>query len=181
MSTSSGGKWQKGQEVVVYCAAKDKWISGKIIDILKKDGQNVYGVEYEEYYCEIPEKDTRSILRIPKHHGQADDSDAEETFLNSYRQIPTQLSLSHQIRVLTQSAQSRVTQCMIHLYIAICRATLLYVTLSFAHLRRGHIRSSNLARCRRGCESGIVSEVGFCLWIECRVVANERVIEFDGI
>ena len=124
MAAASSGKWRKDQDVVVYCASKDKWIPGKIIDIHKKDGQNVYGVEYEEYYSQISEDDTRSVLRIPKHHRQYDDNDSEKTFLNSYRQIPTQLSLSRQIRVLTQNAQRMASQRMMYLYTGTCPITL---------------------------------------------------------
>lgn len=157
LAQNAEDEYKTDQDVEVYDPTKDTWISGKIYDIRKDGGKNVYCVQYEEYCQEICQKDAHSALRIPETNNR----DPKGAFLNFRKQIPIQLPVFHETQVLLHNTRTTAPQRMTYLYM---KTKCQQCSLTPSPLL--HNRASNVARPDIGCKSGVISEDGYCLWIE---------------
>ena len=100
-----GGDLKEGQDVEIYDTSQEKWIIGTIYDIRQEEEQNIYCVQYEEYSQEIPQKDTKALLRIPNTVNHDNEQKGKETFLSISNEVATTFPLSRQIQVLSEKAR----------------------------------------------------------------------------
>ena len=117
MEQSETKQWEKDQKVELYDLSQDKWISGKITNILQNNGKKTYCVAYHEYLKEVCEGDAHSLIRTPTPNQQSNDVSVKEAFLNYCKQIASKLPILRQIRVLSQNAERLKAQRMSFLYL----------------------------------------------------------------
>ena len=110
MEQSETKQWEKDQKVELYDLSQDKWISGKIANILQNNGKKTYCVAYHEYLREVCDGDAHSLIRTPNQ--QSNDVNVKEAFLNYCKRIASKLPILRQIRVLSQDAERLKAQRM---------------------------------------------------------------------